>query len=78
MLLGIGINVNLARDDIPAELRATATSIRVATGAQCDRIALASALFSRLNNRYMEAESRGFRSAPAAVGAILGLDGNAG
>jgi BirA family biotin operon repressor/biotin-[acetyl-CoA-carboxylase] ligase len=60
VILGIGINVNLARDDIPAELRATATSIRAATGAQCDRIALASALFSRLNNRYMEAESRGF------------------
>lgn len=60
VILGIGINVNLAQDELPAELRATATSIRAATGVECDRIALASALFSRLNNRYMEAESRGF------------------
>jgi BirA family biotin operon repressor/biotin-[acetyl-CoA-carboxylase] ligase len=60
VILGIGINVNLAYDELPAELRATATSIRAATGVECDRIALASALFSRLNNRYMEAESLGF------------------
>jgi BirA family transcriptional regulator, biotin operon repressor / biotin---[acetyl-CoA-carboxylase] ligase len=60
VILGIGINVNLAGDDLPVELRATATSIRIATGVECDRIALAAALFSRLNNRYMEAESQGF------------------
>jgi BirA family biotin operon repressor/biotin-[acetyl-CoA-carboxylase] ligase len=60
VILGIGINVNLASHDLPPELRATATSIQAATGAKCDRIALASALFSRLNNRYMEAESCGF------------------
>ncbi len=60
VILGIGINVNLAAGEIPEELRRTATSIRVATGVECDRIALAAALFSRLNNRYMEAESLGF------------------
>jgi BirA family biotin operon repressor/biotin-[acetyl-CoA-carboxylase] ligase len=60
VILGIGINVNLAANDIPEELRRTATSIRIATGVECNRIALAAALFSRLNNRYMEAESLGF------------------
>src|SRR5581483_9226629 len=60
VILGIGVNANLTADDFPAELRGIATSIRAATGVECDRIALAGALFSRLNNRYMEAESLGF------------------
>jgi BirA family transcriptional regulator, biotin operon repressor / biotin---[acetyl-CoA-carboxylase] ligase len=60
VILGIGINVNMRADEISEELRRIATSIRAATGVECDRIALAAALFSRLNNRYMEAESLGF------------------
>ena len=39
VLLGIGININLAADDIPADLRDKATSMRIATGHACDRIA---------------------------------------
>ncbi len=60
VLLGIGINVNLAPDQIPEELRDKATSIRIATGRQCDRIALAAALFNRLDSRYMEIQQHGF------------------
>lgn len=60
VLLGIGLNVNLAETDLPVELRGRATSVRIATGCRCDRIALAAALFSRLDSRYMEAESSGF------------------
>ncbi len=60
VLLGIGINVNLQAVEIPADLRETAISIRAATGESCDRPALAAALFSRLNYRYMEAERLGF------------------
>ena len=41
VLLGIGINVNLAADDIPPDLRDKATSMRIATGQRmrpdCDR-----------------------------------------
>jgi BirA family transcriptional regulator, biotin operon repressor / biotin---[acetyl-CoA-carboxylase] ligase len=60
VLLGIGINVNLALKDVPAELRDKATSVRIATGRACDRIELASALFNRLHSRYMEIEETGF------------------
>jgi len=60
VLLGIGLNLNLAREQVPSELRDKATSVLIATGRRCDRIALAGALFKRLDTRYMETETRGF------------------
>jgi BirA family biotin operon repressor/biotin-[acetyl-CoA-carboxylase] ligase len=60
VLLGIGININLAADDIPPDLRDKATSLRVAVGHSCDRIAIADSLFSVLDYRYMEVLERGF------------------
>jgi len=62
VLLGIGININLAADDIPPELRDKATSMRIATGHPCDRIAIADSLFNLLDSRYMETLTRGFES----------------
>ena len=62
VLLGIGVNLNLAAAQIPVELRGTATSVRLATGRPCDRIALAAALFKRLDTRYMEAVTQGFHA----------------
>ena len=60
VLLGIGINLNLALEQVPEELRERATSVLIATGRRCDRAAVANALFSSLNTRYMETETRGF------------------
>ncbi len=60
VLLGIGLNLNLAPEAIPEELRGKATSVLAATGRRCDRTALAAALFSRLDTRYMETLSGGF------------------
>ncbi len=60
VLLGIGLNVNLALKDLPPDLRDKATSVRIATGRPCNRIELAAALFNRLHSRYMEIEGRGF------------------
>src|SRR5229473_6368605 len=60
VLLGIGLNLNLVSRDLPEELRDKATSVRIATGRHCDRIAIAAALFNRLDSRYMEAERDGF------------------
>jgi BirA family biotin operon repressor/biotin-[acetyl-CoA-carboxylase] ligase len=60
VLLGIGLNLNLAARDLPEELRDKATSVRIATGRHCDRIAITAALFNRLDSRYMEAEACGF------------------
>src|ERR1700722_10911263 len=41
VLLGIGLSLNLARGDVPEDLRDKATSVRIATGRACDRIELA-------------------------------------
>lgn len=60
VLLGIGLNVNLPANLIPPELRGRATSVRIATGRACDRIALAQTLFSRLDSRYTETHAFGF------------------
>jgi BirA family biotin operon repressor/biotin-[acetyl-CoA-carboxylase] ligase len=60
VLLGIGLNLNLAPEHIPAELRDRATSVMAATGRPCDRVELAGELFSRLDSRYMEILSGGF------------------
>jgi BirA family transcriptional regulator, biotin operon repressor / biotin---[acetyl-CoA-carboxylase] ligase len=60
VLLGIGLNLNLAPEDIPVELRDRATSVMAATGRPCERVELAGELFSRLESRYMETQSGGF------------------
>ncbi|MGH7781008.1 MAG: biotin--[acetyl-CoA-carboxylase] ligase [Candidatus Binataceae bacterium] len=60
VLLGIGINVNLALEDIPAELRNKATSMRATLGRRCDRISIAESLCSFLDYRYMEVVAQGF------------------
>jgi BirA family transcriptional regulator, biotin operon repressor / biotin---[acetyl-CoA-carboxylase] ligase len=60
VLLGIGINLNLAQEQIPEDLRDKATSVLVATGKTCDRANLAAELFSRLDTRYMETLGGGF------------------
>jgi BirA family transcriptional regulator, biotin operon repressor / biotin---[acetyl-CoA-carboxylase] ligase len=62
VLIGIGLNLNLGADEFPGELGQRATSVLVATGRPCDRAAVAAALFSRLDNRYRETESRGFEA----------------
>jgi BirA family transcriptional regulator, biotin operon repressor / biotin---[acetyl-CoA-carboxylase] ligase len=47
-VLGIGLNVNLAREELPAELATIATSLRIASGARLDRVAVAEELLLRL------------------------------
>jgi BirA family biotin operon repressor/biotin-[acetyl-CoA-carboxylase] ligase len=75
VLLGIGLNLNLDADDIPPELRDKATSVRIVTGRRCDRIAIAAALFNRLNTRYMETEARGFGAIRPLYDGYLALKG---
>jgi BirA family transcriptional regulator, biotin operon repressor / biotin---[acetyl-CoA-carboxylase] ligase len=75
VLLGIGLNLNLAAADIPAELRDKATSVRIATGRPCDRIELANSLFSRLDSRYMETLAHGFAAVRPAWERFSALTG---
>ena len=75
VLLGIGLNLNLAAAEIPPELRDKATSVLIATGQRCDRIALAAALFNRLDTRYMEAEAGGWDALRPLFNRYLALRG---
>ena len=50
-VVGIGLNVQTAAEELPAELRATATSLRIATGAEVGREAVLDALLEALAGR---------------------------
>jgi BirA family biotin operon repressor/biotin-[acetyl-CoA-carboxylase] ligase len=52
LILGLGINVNLAGDEIPAELQPIATSLQEAAGSPIDRPALAAAVIQELDDDY--------------------------
>lgn len=52
LVLGVGVDVNQEPREFPAELRATATSLRIETGEEIDRAALAAALLAELDEEY--------------------------
>ncbi len=64
LVVGIGINVNQTK--FPSELRETATSLRIATGAEWSRIELCAALLKSLDREY-----RSLIEHPGGRGAIL-------
>jgi BirA family biotin operon repressor/biotin-[acetyl-CoA-carboxylase] ligase len=51
-VLGIGLNISQRRDDFPAALRRTATSLRLVLGREVDRAAVETALWPALNRWY--------------------------
>jgi BirA family biotin operon repressor/biotin-[acetyl-CoA-carboxylase] ligase len=75
VLLGIGLNLNLAKDDVPEEIRERAISVLIATGHRCDRVAVANSLFTRLNIRYDENVTQGFAVVRPAWERYSGLSG---
>jgi BirA family biotin operon repressor/biotin-[acetyl-CoA-carboxylase] ligase len=54
VLLGIGVNVNLEADELPADVSTPATSLRVETGVVLPRARLLVELLERLERRYDE------------------------
>jgi BirA family transcriptional regulator, biotin operon repressor / biotin---[acetyl-CoA-carboxylase] ligase len=54
VVLGIGINVNFAEDDLPTEVDRPATSLLVETGRQTDRAELLVEVLERLERRYRD------------------------
>jgi BirA family transcriptional regulator, biotin operon repressor / biotin---[acetyl-CoA-carboxylase] ligase len=52
VVLGIGINVNVPADDLPADVDRPATSLLVETGRELDRAELLAELLERLERRY--------------------------
>ncbi len=57
-VVGIGVNANHTPEDFPAELSATATSLRVATGRAIERPSLAAAILRELDKRYIDMDRR--------------------
>jgi BirA family transcriptional regulator, biotin operon repressor / biotin---[acetyl-CoA-carboxylase] ligase len=60
VLLGIGVNINLTREQVPEHLRDIATSILIETGKPCDRLRFAAALLERTHQRIGQAQQSGF------------------
>ncbi len=52
VVLGIGVNVNWAAEDMPSELRETATSLLAETGREFDRAAIAATILDELERGY--------------------------
>jgi BirA family transcriptional regulator, biotin operon repressor / biotin---[acetyl-CoA-carboxylase] ligase len=60
VVAGIGVNLNAARAAFPGELRARATSLRLAAGRPVDRAAFTGHLLAALEARYGSYLARGF------------------
>jgi len=58
VVTGLGVNANHASADFPAELAGKATSLRMITGRQIDRSALAAAILRELDARYADVDRR--------------------
>lgn len=52
VVLGIGINVNLTDDELPAGVDTPATSLSIESGAHVDRAGLLARLLERLESHY--------------------------
>lgn len=60
VVLGIGIDVNLAPEEFPEELRTVATSLREQAGRPLDRAALATAVLRELDHLYARLKAGDF------------------
>ena len=75
IILGIGLNVNMDREDFDDSLHGTATSLKVETGKAQDRLDVISRLFDRIEKWYgifVRAGFAGFRDAWLGHADILG------
>ncbi len=72
-VVGIGLNVNFGRGDLPADLRETATSLAIERGSEVRRTAVARSLLEALDRWYRELDGGAkIRRAWRERSAILG------
>ena len=62
MIIGLGLNVNLAREDLPPDLRELGTSIRMELGRHLPRLPLVRRILERFEETYQEYQRQGFAS----------------
>ena len=60
VVLGIGVNINMGRHQFPADLRQPATSLKLETGGDVDRILFTRQLLSELDRLYASYRSGGY------------------
>lgn len=53
-VLGLGLNVNTTLDELPPDLRNTATSLRIASGEPCDRCCVLAAFLNTFEQDYTQ------------------------
>lgn len=68
IILGIGVNVNVARDQLPDELRGRATSLRIETGQTFSRAAVLAAILNRFEPLYDRWREEGLAPLLEAIG----------
>jgi BirA family biotin operon repressor/biotin-[acetyl-CoA-carboxylase] ligase len=80
-VVGIGIDVNQTEDDFPLDIRGTATSLRILTGAEADRDAVLAAVLTRFEEDYLSYLNGGlaamrerWRSLSATLGRRIEVD----
>lgn len=60
VIMGIGLNVNLDRDDLPADCRDSSTSLKLEAGRKISRLALLQQLITRWEKHYLEFVKGGY------------------
>ena len=60
IVIGIGINVNMSRDDFPAELRDVAASLAEMNGDELSRVEMLRAVLEEFDELYREVNASGF------------------
>ena len=69
MVVGIGLNVNQTREQLPGDARTAAGSLRTVTGHEHDRAALLETLLARLDAAYAGWRARGLDELYGELGA---------
>ena len=75
LVLGIGVNLNVQRDDFPQEFRNLATSLASHTGRRVDRVAFTRRLYAALERSLDRCASAGFESLRPAFEARFRMAG---
>jgi len=75
VIAGIGVNLNMTADDVPADLRDKAISLSTAIGAPIDRVAFTARLLACLEDRYDQCIQHGFAALRPALDRLSCLQG---